>query len=424
MTTGKKILAVVLSIVLVLVGCGVVYVFGIRASIAGDDLDASTLSTAKLPRGTVNYALFGVDARAGVDGDRSDTIMIVSVNYKSGKITTTSIQRDTLVRIPKSKKYDETYTKINAAYSYGGPRLAVKTINENFDMNITDYVTVGFESMQQVVDTLGGVTVNITDESVVTYTNKYIDESVPDHSQDVSLGKNKLNGLQALAYSRNRYSDNDFGRAKRQRQIFRKIFTKLKKADTLTLISLVTKIYPYIKTSLSMNEITSFAQGYMNMDHKRISGGAIPVEGKYTFMPIGGADTTIPVTLADNATALHQMIYGENVSYTPSATVDEISDAIVARTGAGTYTGSAGNTGTYTTGTDGTTQAGYASQAGTGNTDTSSANARRRTTPYQTNTQTNNTTGATQSTGTTAATDNAAATEGTEIPEAENPEGV
>lgn len=366
MTTGKKILAVVLSIVLVLVGCGVVYVFGIRASIAGDSIDENNLSTAKLPKGIVNYALFGVDARAGVDGDRSDTIMIISVNYKSGKITTTSIQRDTMARIPKSKKNDETFTKINAAYSYGGPQLALKTLNQNFDLNITDYVTVGFEGMQQLVDTLGGVTVNITDDKVVKYTNKYIDESVPDHSQDVKLGKNHLNGLQALCYSRNRYSDSDFGRAQRQREIFKKIFKKLSKANTMTLLNTASKIYPYIKTSMSMNEISSLISGYMKMDNKKMSDGAIPIEGAYAYKAINGQDTTIPNTLRSNAIALHQAIYGKDVDYTPSATVNEISDAIVSRTGIGTYSGSAPSSSTATT-TDNTTNSNTGS-TGTTNT--------------------------------------------------------
>lgn len=366
MSLGKKILAIVLSVVLVVIGCGAVYIFGIRASIAGDALDESNLSTANLPKGTVNYAVFGVDARAGVDGDRSDTIMIVSINYKSGKVVTTSVQRDTMARIPESKKNDVSYEKINAAYSYGGPQLAIKTLNENFDLNITDYVTIGFDSMVDMVNALGGIDITINDERILRYTNILIDESVPDHSQDLKLGKNHLNGIQALSYARNRHSDDDFGRTQRQREVFRKIFKKLSKADTLTLIDLVTKIYPYVKTSMTVNEMSSFAQGYMKMDNKRITEFRVPMDNYYENAMIGGAAYLVPKTLRDNAIQLHQAIYGKNVDYTPSATLNEISDAIVNRTGIGTLS-TASSDGTSSTGTSGTAAQNSYGSATTGN---------------------------------------------------------
>ena len=95
----------------------------------------------------VNIAVFGLDGRDDVDGDRSDTIMIATLNFKTGNIKVTSVMRDLMVKIPESKKNDVSYEKINAAYDYGGAALAVKTLNENFDLNISDYVTVNFDCL-------------------------------------------------------------------------------------------------------------------------------------------------------------------------------------------------------------------------------------------------------------------------------------
>ena len=169
MSLGKKILAVVLSALLLVVGSGAVYLFNIRSSISGASIDDKDVSVNKyLNHDIVNIALFGVDGRPDVEGNRSDTIMIASVNFKTGKTVLTSIQRDTIARIPKNSTIKkESYTKINAAYSYGGPELAIKTINENFDLNVTDYVTISFQCMIDSVNAVGGVNINIESDSIL-----------------------------------------------------------------------------------------------------------------------------------------------------------------------------------------------------------------------------------------------------------------
>jgi LCP family protein required for cell wall assembly len=344
MTVGKKILAVVLSAVLLVIGSGAVYLFNIKSNISGTSIDEKDVSVNKyLNHDIVNLALFGVDGRADVEGSRSDTIMIASINFKSGKVVLTSIQRDTLARIPKNSTIKtDSYTKINAAYSYGGPELSIKTLNENYDLNITDYVTISFQCMIDAVNAVGGINVNIKDDSILKYTNKYInDYNRLNNTSAKTLthtGKNHLNGIQALAYSRNRYSDSDFGRTERQREVFGLVFKKMTKLSSLQLAGLITKISPNIKTSMSTTELTTMLQGYMQMKNKKIVNEHVPFDNYYAYVTYEG-DSIAPKSLTDNVIQLHQAIYGTKKSYTPSQTVNEISDGIVRRTGVGTLTG-------------------------------------------------------------------------------------
>lgn len=344
MTVGKKILAVVLSAVLLVIGSGAVYIFNIKSNISGTSINEKDVSVNKyLNHDIVNLALFGVDGRADVEGSRSDTIMIASINFKSGKVVLTSIQRDTLARIPKNSTIKtDSYTKINAAYSYGGPELSIKTLNENYDLNITDYVTISFQCMIDAVNAVGGINVNIKDDSILKYTNKYInDYNRLNNTSAKTLthtGKNHLNGIQALAYSRNRYSDSDFGRTERQREVFGLVFKKMTKLSSLQLAGLITKISPNIKTSMSTTELTTMLQGYMQMKNKKIVNEHVPFDNYYAYVTYEG-DSIAPKSLTDNVIQLHQAIYGTKKSYTPSQTVNEISDGIVRRTGVGTLTG-------------------------------------------------------------------------------------
>ncbi len=410
MSVGKKILAVVLSAILLVVGSGAVYLFNIRSSISGASIDDSAVSVNKyLNHDVINLALFGVDGRPDVEGNRSDTIMIISINFKTGKAVLTSIQRDTIARIPKNSTIKkESYTKINAAYSYGGPELAVKTINENYDLNITDYITISFQCMIDSVNAVGGVTINIKDDSILKYTNKYINDYNQlnnTHAKTLThTGKNHLNGIQALAYSRNRYSDNDFGRTERQREVFNKIFKKLTKLSSLKLANLVTKIYPNIRTSMSTTELSTMLRGYMQLDSKKLTNQHVPFDNYYAFVTYEGSSIA-PKTLVDNVIQLHQAIYGTEKSYTPSDTVNEISDGIVRRTGVGTLTG--------TTSADSSTGSSSTSTYSSGS---SSSTSRRSTRSYSSNYSTRRTTTTSPSTssggGTNSATEGGASSNG------------
>lgn len=331
MRTSKKLLALFLVIIFEIVCIGAVLVFNLFSTVQ-NPIKNTAASSKLITKGIKNIAIFGVDGRPDVEGNRSDTIMIASVNYKTGKMALISIQRDTLVHIPKNKVTNGTYDKINAAYSYGGPELALQTINENFDLDIQDYVTVSFDCMIDCVNAVSGVTVDIKTPSILKYTNKYISDYNRLNKTNIPLlthtGENTLNGIQALAYSRNRYSDSDFGRAERQREIVSKVMDKMGAQNFLTLTQLVSNVYPDIKTSLSTKEIISLFTSYTHNKHHHMDSMHIPYDNYFGYGMYKQQSVIVPLTLKDNVVQLHHDLYGTKHEYIPSANVEEISDDI------------------------------------------------------------------------------------------------
>ena len=178
-----------------------------------------------------NIALFGIDSQTGSmsdRGNRSDSIIVVSINNQTKEIKMLSIYRDTYVSV------NGHYTKINAAYSMGGPELAVSTINRNLDLNITQYATVNFKILADIVDAIGGIEVKV-DSSILKNLNSYIGDmnrlNGGDSPKIKTGGLHTLDGNQAVAYSRIRYTaGGDLARAGRQREVLQKIFAKGKKS--------------------------------------------------------------------------------------------------------------------------------------------------------------------------------------------------
>lgn len=202
-----------------------------------------------------NIALFGVDAIDGEAG-RSDSIMIATVDPVHNKIKLTSIMRDSYVSIDG---YGDD--KINHAYAYGGPELAIKTINENFGLNIEDFVSVNFSSLPVIINILGGVDIEITQDEL-QYINSYINDiNAKDGTNSPNItyaGVQHLDGTQALAYSRIRYTDGgDYKRTERQRTVLAALFSKLTSASIGSYNSLLNEVLPYIQTNLTSTEILS-----------------------------------------------------------------------------------------------------------------------------------------------------------------------
>lgn len=169
-------------------------------------------------KGYRNIALFGVDARNGElgRGTRSDTIMIASINQDTQEIKLISVFRDTYLNLG-----NDSYNKCNTAYAQGGPEQAINMLNMNLDLDITDYVTIGFSGLIDAVDALGGVEIEVTD-SEISHLNNYqlcmAEELGVDYIPVEQSGRQLLNGMQATAYCRIRYTKgDDFRRAERQR---------------------------------------------------------------------------------------------------------------------------------------------------------------------------------------------------------------
>lgn len=236
-----------------------------------DDLGITDI----IDEGVVNVALFGIDARSTKSfKGLSDSIMILSINTNTKKVKIISIMRDSLV--PINHKGNTTYGKITTAYSKGGPELAIKTLNQNFKLDIKEYATVNFYGMADIIDAVGGIDVPLTDREVtargsVHGINDMIQELCmylgynPEKYYVKKSGTQHLNGVQAVAYARIRYvpnawgTNNDYGRTDRQRYVMEQLFNKATKMKKSQYTKMIKALIPCTETSLSMSEIFSLA---------------------------------------------------------------------------------------------------------------------------------------------------------------------
>ncbi len=270
----------------------------------------------------MNIALFGVDSRDKdlLEGNnRSDSIMIMSIHRKTGETKVVSVFRDTVLDVG-----DGYYTKCNAAYAYGGPSQAVAMLNDNLDLNITDFVTIGFEGLADAIDALGGIELEITEEEA-----EYINMYVRDMSKELGTantpvsgaGKQKLNGIQATAYCRIRYTaGDDFKRAQRQRTVLQLTAQKAAKANPLQLYRVLTALKKEVTTSLSDKEMTELLTKLASLSVSETMG--FPREDGRVFATIDGQSCIVPDTLSSEVTALHAWMFGTQ-DYQPSEGVQK-----------------------------------------------------------------------------------------------------
>lgn len=264
--------------------------------------------------GTEDFAIFGVDSRSDQlgKGTRSDSIMLVHVNHDDGEITVVSIYRDCMVH-----QEDKGYEKITHAHAYGGPEFALSVINENFDLNVENYVTVNFGAMKTLVDKIGGVEIELNDAEI-----KKINDSCGE--QLSGAGEHLLNGEQALAFSRIRkLAGGDYRRAERQREVLFEIFETAKTMEPLDRLQLVNDMLDEINTNYTTDEITSLL--YYLSKYEIVTMDAYP-QVFYAGI-VEGAWVEVPVTLVDMNTGLHNVLLGET-DYTPSETVEDISSIL------------------------------------------------------------------------------------------------
>lgn len=250
------ILGVTLSILLIIVGGVYWYGSHLFNKIEKVEIDANDVGIkeevqeklSEYSNSVINIALFGIDAQDGEAG-RSDSIIIATIDTTHKKLKLTSIMRDSYVTIA-----DRGQDKINHAYAFGGAQLAIKTLNENFDLNIEDFVAVNFTTMPKIIDKLGGVTIDITSEEV---------SHIPGID---SAGTYTLTGEQALAYSRIRYaSGGDYVRTDRQRTVLNKVFEKILATNVSQYPGLLSEILPMVKTSLDYSEILNLGNEVLKM---------------------------------------------------------------------------------------------------------------------------------------------------------------
>ena len=278
-------------------------------------------------KGYRNIALFGVDDRDGNlgRGTRSDTIIIASINLDTNEIKLVSVYRDTYLNLG-----NDSYNKCNAAYAHGGPEQAISMLNTNLDLDITDYVTIGFGGLIDAIDALGGIEIEVT-KSEITHLNNYqlcmAEEMGVDYIPVTMTGKQTLNGMQATAYCRIRYTKgDDFRRAQRQRDVLGAMMIKAKGASLTTLNNVVTSVLPSVSTSLNVSEILSVLGTVV--DFKMAASEGLPFENERDLARIGSSgECIIPADLEENVVRLHELLY-EDESYIPSREVLNISKEI------------------------------------------------------------------------------------------------
>lgn len=305
---------VILMIIIVIFGAGYYFIHSKLNKINYENIDENTIEVTQGIKeklsGYRNIVLFGIDDADGYKG-RSDCIIIFSINENTKKVKMTSIYRDTYVEVP-----GHGYTKINHAYAYGGAALAMSTINRNLDLDITEFVTINFGVVKDIVDAVGGVKISVTSAEV---------SQIPGVTK---AGMQTLNGEQALAYGRIRKIDTDYKRTERMRTVIDAVFNKVKKMSVTELNNLADKILPEVHTNITKSEITEVMTEVASYSIGNSMGWPYEVTGK----TINGVWYGVPKTLKESVEKLHKDLF-EETEYEATETVNKISEAITKKTG-------------------------------------------------------------------------------------------
>ncbi|WP_195939318.1 LCP family protein [Romboutsia sp. 1001713B170131_170501_G6] len=260
----KIILGLVIAIIAIpLVGFGALY-FKLNSMYDKEEAKKVNDKIEKVDEtnGITNILLAGIDGNNMDKGNRSDAMMILTIDSKNNDIRLTSLARDTYADIPGYGK-----EKLTHAYAYGGPSLLLETIDKNFDVPIDKYVVVSFESFTKIIDVLGGIQIDVLDREV-------------SHIPGVkSSGLQTLDGAQALAYSRIRYADDAFHRDNRQRTVIEALYNKLLSDFSSNFMEVANDIIGYTKTNLTPMEIMSIATKVIKINDDKFEQMEFPLEG-------------------------------------------------------------------------------------------------------------------------------------------------
>ena len=280
-----------------------------------------------------NVALFGLDARDKSlgKGNRSDTIIVASINEQTKAVKLVSVYRDTYLNLG-----NDSYGKCNSAYAKGGALQAINMLNMNMDLNITDYVTVGWAGVADTIDALVGVEIDVDSEEIEHLNNYQVETSESlgkSFNRVTSTGMQNLDGIQAVSYCRIRYtSGDDFKRTERQREVIQAILDKAKKADFSTLNKAANTIFTEIQTSLTFTEIVDLLK---DVNHYSIAAtDGFPNEQYRTTGMVHGGSTVMSTDMLSDVKLLHEFLFDSVGDYTPSSQVQTIAAKVHADTGA------------------------------------------------------------------------------------------
>lgn len=279
-----------------------------------------------------NIALFGVDARDKSlgKGNRSDTIIVASINEKTKDVKLVSVYRDTYLN-----QGNDSYDKATHAYAKGGPLQSINMLNQNLDLNITDYMTVGWAGVADTIDALGGIEIDVQKEEISHLNNYQVETSKSlgkNYKKVTQTGPQILDGIQAVSYCRIRYTaGDDFKRTERQRTVIQAILKKAKNANVATLNKAANTIFEEISTSLSAKEMLDLIADVANYNISET--GGFPNEEYRTTGNVRGASCVMTTDMVADVTKLHEFLFGDLQGYTPSKTVQTIGAKIHNDTG-------------------------------------------------------------------------------------------
>lgn len=245
----------------------------------------------------VNILLVGSDTRdPDAELGRSDTMMLVSFNKAEGKATVISFLRDTLIDID-----GYGMSKLGHTFAYGGVGLTINTLNEQFDLDIQDYIIINFENLVEIIDELGGIQVNLTEEEAEYYRQT----GMP----DIQSGWVTLTGSQALAHARNRSLDNDFGRTSRQRSVLYGIYNKvMENKNPADILPLIKFCMTQVSTNMGVTELYSLATDVMGVEHLKTQQAAVPRDGTYEFDTYDSM-SVLTIDLEANKEYIKELLY-------------------------------------------------------------------------------------------------------------------
>lgn len=322
---AKRVVCIILSVLFLISGSGMLFYYSMLNSMNFVDISSNTKSTdpslavpddnlleptlndSELLQDSkvLNVMLFGEDNSDGSEHGRSDTMIMLSIDNRHKKLKLTSFQRDTYVYIP-----GYGYNKINASYTYGGAKLAIKTIESNFGIKVDRYAVVDFESFVEIIDTLGGIDIEVTAEEIEYINYQMYKNGQSDQWSTITdpAGVVHLTGQEALWYARNRgltvgedgneigIDGDDWKRTSRQRKLLETLFDSMKSASLTQIVSIVNKIGPLVTTNFKKDEITTLVTHAPTYLKYEVEQYYVPEEGLWAYDDNTPAGSVIVIT--------------------------------------------------------------------------------------------------------------------------------
>lgn len=259
-----------------------------------------------------NILIIGTDTRSVTDSGRADTVILMSINYKTRKVTLTSFMRDSYVNIPNNG-----WSKLNASYRWGGAELLMDTLELNFHVSVDYYVFVNFESFAAIVDSVGGVKLTVTDDEAIAMQAPMAEindiKGLPSNKDFIiSGGTYNMNGNQALAYARIRYvGRSDFQRTERQREVVRKIIEKAKGSGLGGLNNFATACAENIVTNMSKSEMFKLAMVLPYVATFEFEELRIPADDMYSGATLDDGQQVLQIDFDANIALIENNVYDD-----------------------------------------------------------------------------------------------------------------